>query len=719
MKTVTTLASATAIAFGVGAATAALAEPDPFRTMQTESWPTANEVRSALGAPGPEYWQQKVDYDIRVSLYENNRSIFGAETIVYHNNSPTALRYLWLSLDQNRLKADSKAELGRPSALAGGSLDDYRRTKYFSTYDGDMKIEQVADVKGHNLAHTVNDTFMRVELREPIKPGGRAAFTIRWAYNLADGPLSANQRTGFECLDGSASSCIYQVAQWFPRVAAFSDYKGWHLNPFLGFGSFALEMGDYRVAITVPKGNIVSATGQLLNGDDVLTSTQQSRLRLAAQTGQTVEIVTAAEAQEARDAARSTETQTWKFAARNVRDFSWSASRSFRWDASSVQLTTHRPLLMSFYPREGEKLWRPMVLPLIRHAITRGSDKLVEYPYPVFQAVMGPVAGFEYPMQIFVGGGRSEPASPVTAAQADGLASVIIHETTHSWFPIMLNSDEREWSWLDEGLNSFYQYEAQLAWRAGFIAPPGRGDPAEIGTFMVAPNQRTPMDRPDSLRARHYEGYGKAATALSVLRNLVIGPERFDRAMREYVANWQFRRPTAFDFFRSVSQSSGEDLDWFWRGWFFSTDHVDLAIKNVAKLAVTTSDDDPQPSVHKLSHVERPTVVENDPQLASLYSGAQGSPTRRDRTGAVPQDINSLYRFDLENLGGVPSPVPLKILLADETEVLITLPAEIWRRSARAVSWQYWSPTPIRRVEIDPLKITADSDISNNVFEAN
>lgn len=706
-----------ALVIYLGAASAALAEPDRFRTMQTESWPAPNAIRSPLGTPGPDYWQQKVDYDIRVALDEEMKRISGSEIITYHNNSPNDLKYLWVSIDQNRLQARSKAEMGRPSKYGPASVEDYRRVKYYANYDGMLKLDLVADGNGRALPHTVNDTFMRVELKDVLKSGGRAVLSIKWSYNLVDGVQSGNQRTGFECQDDSPGSCIYQVAQWFPRVAAYSDYKGWHLNPFLGFGSFALEMGDYRVAISVPKGHIVSATGSLQNANDVLTPIQQQRLGRARTSDDILEIVTAAEARAARDMT-SRAVVTWKFAAKNVRDFAWAASRSFRWDASSIELASHRPLLMSFYPEEALRLWRPMALPVIKHAIGRGSRNLFEYPYPVFQAVQGPVNGFEYPMQIFIGAGKASDARSVTAAELDGFASVVIHEATHSWFPIMLNSDEREWSWLDEGLNSYYQYEAQMAWRANFITQAGRGDPAEIGPFMIAPGQRTPMDRPDSFITRGYEGYGKAATALSVLRSLVLGPERFDRAMKEYAAAWQFRRPTAFDFFRSIAQSSGEDLDWFWRGWFFSTDHVDLTIKSVVRLPVEVPREEPGKSrpVHTLSHAEHPTVEESNLQIRVIYAGSVSAQSAT-KAPNIPSDFKNLYRIDLENLGGLPSPVPLRITRVDGSIEDVLLPAEIWRQSAKKVSWQFWSEVEIERIDLDYHRLTGDSNIENNAFD--
>lgn len=702
------------------ASTASLGQdPDRFRSSFMDGWPSPSEVRLATGAPGPAYWQQKVDYDIHVTLDEPARRIMGDEVVAYHNRSPDTLDHLWIAVDQNRFRSDSKAEMGRPSEPGALSKLAYDRSQFYAAYDGSLNLQSVTDGRGRSLSSARSDTFMRVDLKEPLKPGQTAQIKMRWSYNLVDEARTGNQRTGYTCLDKSGpGSCIYQVGQWFPRVAAYSDYKGWHLNPFLGFGSFALEMGDYHVAITVPKGQIVSSTGRLVNEGEVLTDQQRRRLAAARQSSEPIEIVTAAEAAAQRSNVPTAGSATWKFEAQNVRDFTWASSRAFRWDAASLQLATNRPLLMAFYPQEGGALWRPMAIPLMRHALERGSRNLYDYPYPVFQAVNGSVLGFEYPMLAFVGNGRSSSAGQgYSAAEVDDFAAVLLHETSHSWFPITVNSDEREWSWLDEGLNSYLQYHAEISWRKGFIAPVGRGDPAEIGTFMIAPHQRMPMDRPDSLISAGYEGYGKVATALNVLREVVVGPDRFDRALREYAQRWRFKRPNAFDFFRSFNDSTGEDLDWFWRAWFFGTGHVDIALKGVTRLALESRKPEPVQPDHHLAHVEGKTVEESDPAVAAIYENAVANPVTAPAAavngGGKETD---LYRFDFEDKGGVPSPIPLRIEMANGQVDTLIIPAEIWRRSLGPVSWIYHAKGAVSRVEVDPQHLTGDSDTSNNAL---
>lgn len=702
------------------ASTASIAEdPDRFRSSLMDGWPSPNESRLATGAPGAAYWQQKVDYDIHVTLDEPSRKIVGDEMISYHNYSPDTLDHLWIAVDQNRFRSDGKAEMGRPAEPGALSKPAYNRSEFYASYNGALKLESVNDGRGRTLPSTRSDTFMRVDLKEPLKPGRTTQLKIRWSYNLVDETRTGNQRTGYACLDKEGpGSCIYQVGQWFPRIAAYSDYKGWHLNPFLGFGSFALEMGDYRVAITVPKGQIVSSTGRLANESEVLTAEQSRRLAVARQSNAPVEIITGPEAAAQRSGVAAQGSTTWKFEAKNVRDFTWASSRAFRWDAASLQLPTNRPLLMAFYPREGEALWRPIAIPLMRHALERGSHNLYDYPYPVFQAVNGSVLGFEYPMLAFVGNGRTVPeGGGYSAAEVDDFAAVLLHETSHSWFPITVNSDEREWSWMDEGLNSYLQYHAEISWRRSFIAPVGRGDPAEIGKFMIAPHQRTPMDRPDSLLSSGYEGYGKVATALKVLREVVVGPDRFDRALREYALRWRFKRPNAFDFFRSFNDSTGEDLDWFWRAWFFGTGHVDIALKGVTKLTLEPSKPEPAQPDHHLTHIEGVTVEEREPVIAEVYRRATATRSAAPVLGSTARSVETdLYRFDFEDKGGVPSPIPLRIDFVNGQTETVTIPAEIWRRSLGPVSWIYRAKAPIIRVEVDPLHQTGDSDLANNAL---
>ncbi|MCC2978339.1 M1 family metallopeptidase [Sphingomonas sp. PL-96] len=720
---------------------------DKFRQLEGEDWPTPTDYRNASGAPGYRYWQQKVDYDIRATLDEQRRTVSGTQTVKYRNNSPDALPYLWLLLDQNDYRRDSAAELTRTVEGDEISLGEIRRAKRMQEWEGGFTIAAVRDAAGNPLRFSLSDTLLRIELPTAVASnGGETSFTIDWSFPMVENKVVGG-RSGYECFTqpGEDGNCIFEGAQWFPRLAVYSDYEGWHTLNFLGAGEFTLEFGDYRVALTVPSDHIVSATGEIQNPDAVLTPAQRSRLATARSAKAPVYVVTPEEAAAA-ERGKASGTKTWQFAATNVRDFGWASSRKFAWDAMGVrQDSPEQPLVMamSFFPKEARPLWDAYSTKAIAHTIDVYSRFAFPYPYPVAQSVNGPVGGMEYPMISFNGPRpvRDRRTGELTYSEAtkNGLIGVVIHEVGHNYFPMIVNSDERQWTWMDEGLNTFLQFQAEKLWDKDF--PSRRGEPRDIAEYMLSRDQVPLMTQSDSVLQFGANGYGKPATALTILRETILGRERFDRAFREYANRWRFKRPTPTDFFRTMEESSGVDLDWFWRGWFYITDHVDIALEDVVRARIDSGDPKTEAAARRQSDNSEPasltatrnterTVVERDPDTRDFYNASDrytvtASQTREASEAdarltaeerAARQVKDNFYRFRFRNVGGLVMPVILKLDYADKSSETIRIPAEIWRRNAHVVTWQHVTPKTVVRAEVDPLWETADADRSNNVF---
>ena len=721
---------------------------DKFRQLEGEDWPTPTDYRNASGAPGHRYWQQKVDYEVKVALNETTKVVTGTETIRYRNNSPDALPYLWLLLDQNDYKRNSIAQMTQTVPDADTiSVGEIRRAKRMQEWEGGFTIAAVRGADGQPLAHRVTDTLLRVELPTPVAGnGGEVVLTIDWSFPMAEQKV-VDGRSGYECFTGAGQdgNCIFEGAQWFPRLAVYSDYEGWHNKAFLGAGEFTLEFGDYRVALTVPADHVVSATGVLQNPDQVLSAAQRQRLEQAKTATAPVYIVTPDEAVAA-ERSRASGTRTWTFAASNVRDFGWASSRKFAWDAMGVrQDYAAAPLVMamSFYPKEARPLWDAYSTKAIAHTIDVYGRFAFPYPYPVAQSVNGPVGGMEYPMITFNGPrptlDKATGRLTYTERAKTGLIGVVIHEVGHDWFPMIVNSDERQWTWMDEGLNTFLQFQAEKLWDRDF--PSRRGEPKDIAEYMLSDNQVPLMTQSDSVLQFGANGYGKPATALTILRETVLGRDLFDRAFREYATRWRFKRPTPYDFFRTMEESSGVDLDWFWRGWFYSTDHVDIALDRVVEGRIAGSNLDAtaqrrrtirEGSANSLTvrnNAGQRTVVERDPSTRDFYD-------RQDRLAPSPQDRRDLaetlqgltpeeraaytvtdnfYRFSFRNVGGLVMPVPLKLTFGDGTTETIHIPAEVWRYNPQVATWQYVTAKTITAAEVDPMLEIADADRTNNV----
>ncbi|MGO2181446.1 MAG: M1 family metallopeptidase [Pseudoalteromonas nigrifaciens] len=732
---------------------------DKFRQLD-EALPTPNVYRSAAGEPGENYWQQRVNYDIDVQLDEKKRRISGSQKIEYKNNSPHTLKYLWLQLDQNVFKNDSIAEItqtfksnltslpaDKPAKL---SLGDLRRQQFMSDNELGYTISNVKDDNGNELRVTVVDTLMRIDLNKPLKPGKEAEFSMNFAFNLVEED-AVGARSGYEHFEKDGND-IFLVAQWFPRLAAYTDYEAWTNKTFLGGGEFTLEFGDYDVEITVPADHIVSATGKLNNASSVLTSTQRKRLKQAENAKRPVFIVSEEEALD-NEKSSTDKTKTWHFKANNVRDFAWASSRKFMWDAKGYQQGgDEQPLVMamSFYPKEGGDLWKKYSTEAVIHTMEVYSKYSFDYPYPTAQSVNGPVGGMEYPMITFNG--------PRTKLQDDGtrtysqaekrfLLGVVIHEVGHIYFPMIVNSDERQWTWMDEGLNSFLDGVAGREWDPSI---PWGVEPRDIVAYMKSEIQVPIMTQSDSVLRLGPNAYTKPAAALNILREVILGRELFDFAFKEYAQRWKYKRPTPADFFRTMEEASGVDLDWFWRGWFFTTDHVDIALDKVYQLRLDTKNPDIDFSRLRDIEANKPTSlfvernraqgkktwVEENPDVTDFYDeNDRFTVTNKERNAynkflkglepwerktlerAIKEDQN-YYVMEFSNVGGLVMPILLELTFEDGSKEERYIAAEIWRRNYKKVQKLIVTDKnkSLVSVTIDPRWETADVDIENNNY---
>ena len=730
-----------------------------FAQLATEL-PSPNMYRSANGEPGPEYWQQQADYRVQVELDETRRRVSGKETITYTNRSPASLRYLWLQLDQNRFADGSMDRLTRTASKKSDGSDrlsfyTLRREQSFADTEHGYEISLVADGSGRPLPHVIQDTMMRVDLPKPLEPGATTRLTIEWAFNIID-EAAIGGRNGYEHFPDS-DTYIYFLAQWFPRMAAFTDYTGWQHKPFLGSGEFTLEFGNYDVSITVPDDHLVSATGVLQNPNEVLTAEQRRRLRQARESDSQVFIVTPEEALE-NEKAGSKGRATWRFKAERVRDFAWSSSRKFIWDAMLHRQEGAKPaevLAMSFYPNEAEPIWSRYSTQAVVHTMEVYTRFSFPYPYPTAQSVnTWEGGGMEYPMITFNGyRPTTDEASGETTYSRRikySLIGVIIHEIGHIYFPMTVNSDERRWTWMDEGINSFLEYLAEVEWEDEFPAyRPYANVHDRIIDYMASDRQVPIMTQSDSVLRLGPNAYDKPTSALVVLRETVMGRELFDFAFREYSRRWKFRRPTPADFFRTMEDASGLDLDWFWRGWFFTTDHLNLAITDIREYQVSSRNpetekplqrekfraDIPEHVVQRRNREEGiGTRQERLPGLRDFYSERdQFTISNKDRNSYLKlnetlepwewqalqravEDDRYIYFVDFRNVGGLVSPLPLTLNYAEGAPESLMIPAEIWRRNAEEVTRMFIRDRRIVSISIDDEHQLPDTDRRNNSF---
>ena len=711
-------------------------QQDKFRQLE-EILPTPNEYRTASGSPGHKYWQQNVDYVIDVSIDENLRMLTGSETVTYRNVSPEPLRYVWLQLDANINTPQSDAwQTQTADNMDRTSLDQIHNMKFRENFDGGVKVKSVTDSAGADLPFTIVKTMMRVDLPAELETDDSFTFHVDWHYAINDSD-KVGGRTGYEYFEKD-DNCIFEMAQWFPRACAYTDVTGWQHKQFLGRGEFTLEFGNYEVRITVPEDHIVASTGELQNADLVLTDEQKARLSEARDAETPRFIVTPAEALE-NQAEKSEATKTWIYKAENVRDFAFASSRKFAWDAMGVKLADKTVMAMSYFPNEGEPLWSKYSTQAVAHTLEVYSKFTFDYPYPVAISVNGPVGGMEYPMICF-NGPRPEEDGTYSARSKYGLISVVIHEVGHNWFPMIVNSDERQWTWMDEGINTFMQFLAEQEWEEKY--PSRRGDPANIVPYMTSLDQVPIMTNSDSLLQFGSNAYAKPATALNVLRETILGRELFDFAFKEYANRWKFKRPMPADFFRTMEDASGVDLDWFWRGWFYSTDHVDIGIEGVSRIDFDTNNpyiekpkqlqarSEQTPTLSDERNNDLPKRTDRFPELKDFYNQYDELHVTADDEKAYERFMDNLteeqkdtmsslpfaWLVDLKNIGGVVMPVILEIEFEDGTKETRRLPAEIWRFNNESVSKLLVTEKPIRQITLDPRGETADASVDNNHY---
>ena len=704
-----------------------------------QALPTPNEYRTASGAPGDEYWQQKVDYDMQIRLDDNKQQVYGEETITYVNNSPDDLTYLWVQLDQNMRAKDSDTHKIRRSSMSDEmSFSDVRNLEPW--FDGGFKIDYVKDAANKDLAYTVNKTMMRVDLPSTLKPGGKFVFKIKWWYNIND-RMKIGGRSGYEYFEDE-DNYIYTIAQFFPRLAAYTDYQGWQHKQFLGSGEFTLEFGDYKVALTVPSDHVVASTGVLQNPKTVLTAEQRKRYEKAKNADQPVMIVTEDEAREA-EKGKEKGMKTWIFHAENVRDFAWASSRKFIWDAMGVQVGNKRPMAMSYYPKEGNPLWEQYSTKAVAQTLETYSKHTIDYPYPIAISVHTKWIGMEYPMICF-NGGRPEEDGTYTDRTKYGMISVIIHEVGHNFFPMIINSDERQWTWMDEGLNTFCQYLTEKEWDRNY--PTRRGPARNIREYMGGDKSRISpiMTNSESIYQFGNNAYGKPATALNILRETIMGRELFDYAFKEYSRRWAFKRPEPADLFRTMEDASAVDLDWFWRGWFYTNDHVDMSLKSVKWYQMDSknpevemafkknADENEAQDISMLRDAEdiKQTRLEADPSIHDYYTEKDpyeiieldktDYQAYMDKLDDEDKELlasgKNYYEITFENLGGLVMPLILEFEYEDGEREVQRIPAEIWKMSEPTVTKVFVTDRPVIRISLDPFLETADVDTGNNYW---
>ena len=711
---------------------------DKFRQLE-EIWPTANDYRTASGAPGHAYWQQQVDYKIKVEIDDATQKLMGEETITYTNNSPDTLTYLWMQLDQNYLDKNSDTYAVRTNKIPEkANIGDLNRI--WPTYDGGFKIEQVQEISGKPLTYFVNRTMMRVDLPSKLAPKQSYSYKVKWWYNIND-RLKVGGRSGYEYFAGE-DNYIYTMAQFYPRLCAYYDVYGWQHKQFLGSGEFTLDFGNYEVSITVPEDHVLGASGVLQNTKEVLSATQAERFLKAKTSDSPVMIVSPEEALAAENG-KAKGKKTWTFKAVNVRDFAFASSRKFIWDAMGVKFGDRTVMAMSYYPKEGNPLWEKYSTKVVAHTIKWYSHYTFDYPYPVAISVHTDRIGMEYPMICF-NGGRPEKDGTYSERTKYGMLGVIIHEVGHNFFPMIVNSDERQWTWMDEGLNTFLQYLTEQQWERDY--PSGRGPANKIVDYMKGdPAKLEPiMTNSESLRQFGSNAYAKPATALNILRETILGRELFDYAFKTYSRRWMFKRPTPADFFRSIEDASGTDLDWFWKGWFYTTDNVDLGIAEVKWFKLDTKNPEVEFARKKEEENEAPknistirnqkeitaTYEDQDPTLKDFYSDYDKfNVTVLDKNeyqkyldGLGPEEKAMLesgmnyYEITIERIGGLVMPIIVSLEYTDGTADVYRIPAEIWRYGDMKVSKVFKSQKDLQQILLDPFLETADINTNNNVF---
>lgn len=692
---------------------------------------TPNGYRTASGAPGPAYYQQQADYKITVELDDKNTKLYGTETITYHNNSPETLEYLWVQLDQNQKARNSQSPLSESQKVnMAYPPDNFTRQFLQEEFDGGFKIEYVKDASGTPMQYTINQTMMRIDLPQPLASGKAVSFSLKWWYNINNYRVIGG-RSGYEHFDKDGNN-LYVIAQFYPRMAVYNDVEGWQNMQFWGAGEFALPFGNFEVSITVPSDHIMEATGVLQNRSEVFTAEQLKRYELAEKTfDKPVVVVTQDEATQ-REKGFSNAKKTWKFKAENVRDFAFSTSRKFIYDAMAVKLSGKTVMAISLYPKESNPLWGDNSTKVVAHTIRTYSKYTFDYPYPKAISISAEDQGMEYPM-ICWNYGRPDEKGFVSDRIKYGMTSVIIHEVGHNFFPMIVNSDERQWTWMDEGLNTFLQYLTEQEYMKGY--PSQRGPAAKIVPYMSGDQKflEPIMTNSESIYQFGANAYAKPATGLNMLRETIMGHELFDYAFKTYANRWKFKHPTPEDFFRTMEDASAVDLDWFWRGWFYTTDFVDIGIKEVKQFYVSEEKpkeardyavkrgrfgEDKGPFVYMVAEgpdfnkqLKKPFAA-GEVKLLNTYIGEKFTPEERAKL-ASPKYF---YEVTFEKPGDMLMPVIAELTFEDGTSEIYTFPVQIWRKNQQAVSRIFATQKVVKKITVDPKLQTADIDVTNNVW---
>jgi hypothetical protein len=709
--------------------------------------PTPNEYRTASGAPGPKYWQQRCDYDIKCELDEPKLRLSGKETVSYYNNSPDQLTYLWLQLDENEHSSKNNANYQNGSRVQKVISDQSIATMERMAGENDfgVNIEKLTDALGKPLKYTVNKTMMRVELPTPLKPGQKFVFKVDWNYRISN-RMQEGGRGGYEFFPEDGN-CLFTMTQWYPRLCVYSDFQGWQNHQFTGRGEFALTFGNFNVQITVPADHVIGATGECQNYQQVLSPAKFARLQKAQNAKEPVEIVTLDEAKSA-EKTKSTEKKTWIFKADNVRDFAWGASRKFIWDGMPIWVEGKKVMCMSYYGKEAYALYRKFSTKAVAHTIRTYSHFTIPYPYPVAQSVEA-ANGMEYPMICF-NFGRTEKDGTYSEATKYGMLGVVIHEVGHNFFPMIVNSDERQWTWMDEGLNTFCEYLTEELYDNKF--PVRRGPAYTIVDYMKLPkDQLEPiMTNSENIVQFGPNAYSKPATGLNILRETIMGRELFDYAFKEYARRWAFKHPTPADFFRTMDDASAENLDWFWRGWFYSTEPVDLSLDSVKWFKADLDNFPKKVDSIRMQNITKPQVNsyediskirnrqdKNITFLTDADTALRDFYWKYDR-GIIPYDSTkyeyhvqqydetlddatrqkmaskNLYELTLSNKGGLPMPIIIEWTYTDGTKEIERIPAQVWRLNENKITKAFIKDKEVSSVKLDPNRETADIDESNN-----
>jgi len=697
-----------------------------------------NVFRTAAGAPGHEYYQNEADYVMSITLNDQQQKITGSETIKYHNNSPDKLEYLWIQLDQNKRAQNSdsyKIQTGNIKSISSRSI-----LNMDPEFEGGFNIMKVLNKDGKPLSYTIHQTMMRINLEKPLKSKESFEFSVDWWYNIND-RLEIGGRSGYEYFEKDGNY-LYTIAQFFPRMCVYNDTEGWQNKQFLGTGEFTLPFGDYDVKITVPSDHIVAATGELVNANEILTPTQLERLEKARKSEkEPVFIVNEKEAIKNEKSVVKAR-KVWHFKAKNVRDFGWASSRKFIWDAMVVRQASKDVLAMSFYPKEGNPLWEQYSTKVVAHTLKCYSKYTFDYPYPVAISVHTKWIGMEYPMICF-NGGRPEEDGTYSARTKYGMIGVIIHEVGHNYFPMIINSDERQWTWMDEGLNTFLQYLTEQEFEKGY--PSRRGPAYKIVNYMKGDKDRISpvMTNSESIHQFGNNAYGKPATAMNILRETIMGRELFDYAFKMYSNRWMFKHPNPEDLFRTMEDASSVDLDWYWRGWFYSTDHVDIGLEKVKYYRINDQNPVTNKKESKMNFVEvynKDISNQRNKDIVTyreIDKGLEDFYTSYDRYKATEKEIKKYEKFNknlnedekeilkknqhfyeikFSNIGGLVMPIILNFSFKDNSNEVIKIPAEIWKKNNLEISKVFAFDNEVTQIELDPFMETADTDRSNNFW---